>query len=48
MEPMQAFEYLCSKRKESTRSQIFELVGKLLPIVPDGVNTEYRSLTELA
>lgn len=46
MDPMEAFEYLCSIRKESTRSQLYELVGKMLPSVPENVDISYVSLTE--
>ncbi|MCK9470262.1 MAG: DNA polymerase [Bacilli bacterium] len=46
MDPMDAFEYMCKLRKESTRSQLYELVGKLLPRVPENVDTSYVSLTE--
>lgn len=46
MDPMDAFEYMCNYRSESTRDQIYELVGEFLPRVPDNVDTSYRSLTE--
>jgi len=46
MEPMQAFEYLCSKRKESTRSQIYEIVKDyMVGHIPENVDVDYKSLT---
>lgn len=45
-DPMDAFEYMCEYRSESTRDQIYELVGEFLPRVPDNVDTTYKSLTE--
>lgn len=47
IDPMIAFEKLAAKRKESTRSQLYELVGKMLPAVPEGVDISYSSLTNL-
>lgn len=47
VDPMIAFEKLAAKRKESTRSQLYELIGKMLPAVPEGVDISYSSLTDL-
>lgn len=47
VEPMQAFEDLAEERCESTRSQLYELVGGFLPAVPADVDTSYRSLTNV-
>jgi len=48
MEPMQAFEYLYSKRKESTRSQIYEIVKEYMGRdIPENVDVSYRSLTAI-
>ena len=44
IEPMQAFEELAEERCESTRSQLYELVGGFLPAVPYDVDTSYKSL----
>lgn len=38
MDPMDAFEYMCTYRSESTRDQIYELVGEFLPRMPENVN----------
>ena len=45
VDPMQAFEHLCEVRTESTRDQLYELVGHYLPYKPDNVNI-IHTLTE--
>lgn len=35
--PMEAFEILCEDRIESTRSQLYEIVGGFLPEMPKDV-----------
>lgn len=45
MDPMDAFEYMCEYRSESTRDQIYELVGEFLPRMPENVNI-IHTLTE--
>jgi len=45
MDPMDAFEYMCDYRSESTRDQIYELVGEFLPRMPENVNI-IHTLTE--
>ena len=45
MDPMDAFEYICSYRLESTRDQIYELVGEFLPRMPENVKI-IHTLTE--
>jgi hypothetical protein len=44
MDPMVAFEELAEERLESTRSQLYELVGGFLPSVPADVDTSYKSM----
>lgn len=45
IDPKEAFELLADERIESTRSQLYELVGGFLgDYVPAGVDTTYRSL----
>ena len=44
IDPMIAFEELAEERCESTRSQLYELVGGFLPYVPADVDTSYKSL----
>lgn len=45
MDPMDAFEYLCDYRSESTRDQLYELVGEFLPRMPENVKI-IHTLTE--
>lgn len=45
MDPMDAFEYMCDYRSESSRDQIYELVGEFLPRMPDNVKI-IHTLTE--
>lgn len=45
MDPMDAFEYICDYRSESTRDQIYELVGEFLPRMPENVKI-IHTLTE--
>lgn len=48
MEPMEAFEYVCKQRKESTRSQIYEIVkGFMNGYIPENVDINYKSLTDV-
>ena len=46
--PQDAFEQVCVDRCESTRSQIYEIVGGYLEHVPEGVDINYQSFTKIA
>ena len=45
-DPMKAFELLAEDRQESSRSQLYEIVGGMLPQVPQGVDIKYKSYTK--
>ena len=45
IDPMKAFEILAENREESTRSQLYEIVGGMLPSVPPDVDTSYKSFS---
>ena len=46
--PVEAFEKECESRSESTRSQIFEIIGNYLNgYIPEGVDISYKSLTTI-
>lgn len=45
--PSEAFEQECIDRCESTRSQIYEIVGNYLESVPENVDASYRSFTQI-
>ena len=49
MSPEEAFEAECSERTESTRSQIYEIIGGFLNgVIPAGVDSSYKSLTRIS
>lgn len=49
LDPKDAFEKECLSRPESTRSQIFEIIGNYLNgFIPDGVDTTYKSYTSVS
>lgn len=45
IEPMRAFEILAENRGESTRSQLYEIVGGMLPEIPHDVDITYKSFS---
>ena len=46
--PEEAFEQIAVDRCESTRSQLYEIVGGYLDNIPSGVDTDYKSFTKIA
>lgn len=48
MTPEAAFEQIAVDRCESTRSQLYEIVGGYLDNIPPGVDTDYKSFTKIA
>lgn len=48
LDKKEAFETLCLDRCESTRSQLYEIIGGYLDYVPEGVDAQYKSFSAIA